>query len=213
MSDPVIHGPAYSTYVRSVRLAFLEKGAPYALNEVDIFAGENQTPAHLARHPYGKVPAFEHDGFALYETDAILRYVDLAFDGPSLQPADARGQARMTQIMKVVDAYGYPPLIGTLVVQRLVMPKLGETPNEQAITEAIPEARKALGELEKLIAGPDVAVGDRLSLADLHLVPVLDYLATTAPEGPELLEGAPRIKALYESLARRDSVRQTRPSL
>lgn len=95
MAKPVIYGPAYSTYARTVRLALEEKGADYDLVEVDILSGVNQTPEHLARHPFGKVPAFEHDGLALYETDAIIRYVNEAFRGTDLVPSDAAGRARM----------------------------------------------------------------------------------------------------------------------
>ena len=70
MAAPVIYGPAISTYVRTVRLVCEEKAAPYELVEVDIMQGGNKTPDHLARHPFGRVPAFEHDGFQLYETSA-----------------------------------------------------------------------------------------------------------------------------------------------
>jgi len=104
MSDPIIFGPAYSTYARSARLALEEKGVPYKLQEVDIMKGECQTPAYLARQPFAKVPAFEHDGFTLYETAAIERYVDQAFPGPKLQPADPKRQARMTQIISIIDS-------------------------------------------------------------------------------------------------------------
>ncbi len=75
MADPVLYGPAFSTYVRSVRLALEEKGAPYRLEEINIMEDAHKTPEHRARHPFAKVPAFEHDGFELYETMAIMRYV------------------------------------------------------------------------------------------------------------------------------------------
>jgi glutathione S-transferase len=68
MAAPVVYGPAYSTYTRTARLALEEKGVDYKLEEVDILSGAAQSPAHLARQPFGKVPAFEHDGFRLYET-------------------------------------------------------------------------------------------------------------------------------------------------
>ncbi len=93
MADPVIYGPAFSTYVRSVRLTLEEKAAPYRLEEVNILEGAHQTPEHRARHPFTKVPAFEHDGFALYETAAIMRYVDETFAGPSCNPT-TRGRGR-----------------------------------------------------------------------------------------------------------------------
>lgn len=212
MTDPVVHGPNFSTYVRTVRLALEEKGAAYTLNEVDIFAGENQSEAHLKRHPWGKVPAFEHDGFDLYETHAICRYVDAAFDGPALQPNDAKSVARMTQIVDIVDAYGYGTLIGIIVINRLVKPQLGDSPDEQAVAASLSEARKVLGELERLIGDDGFAVSGKLSLADLHLLPVLDYLAMTE-EGGELFRETPKLKKLYDALSARDSVRKTQPQL
>jgi glutathione S-transferase len=60
----VLYGPAYSTYTRTARLALEEKGVAYDLREVDTLAGEGQRAEHLARHPWGKVPILEHDGFS-----------------------------------------------------------------------------------------------------------------------------------------------------
>ena len=107
MSTPVIHGPAYSTYTRTARLALEEKGVAYTLDEVDLLSGASQKPDHLARHPFGKVPAFTHDDLSLYETAAIARYADEAFPGPKLQPGDVKRRARMMQIISIIDSYAY----------------------------------------------------------------------------------------------------------
>ncbi|MFQ5959408.1 MAG: glutathione S-transferase family protein, partial [Alphaproteobacteria bacterium] len=141
MSEPVVYGPGYSTYTRSVLLTLEEKGVAYRLEEVDIFAGAHKEPGHLARHPFAKVPAFEHDGFALYETTAIMRYIDEAFAGATLQPGDAHERARLNQVLRIIDAYGYPALIGTIVIQRVVVPRTGGTPDEAAIEAAVPQAQ------------------------------------------------------------------------
>ena len=117
MGNPVVHGPGFSTYVRTVRMALQEKGVHYEHNDFNFLEGMPRE--QLERHPFGKVPAFEHDGFALYETFAICRYVDEGFDGPALQPSDARARARMTQVICVLDSYTYGPMVGTLVIQRL----------------------------------------------------------------------------------------------
>jgi glutathione S-transferase len=85
---PRLYGADYSVYVRDARLALLEKGVDHELVPVDIFA-EGGPPAWYGDlHPFGKIPAFEHDGFRLFETSAIARYVDEAFDGPALQPSE-----------------------------------------------------------------------------------------------------------------------------
>jgi glutathione S-transferase len=212
MAKPVIYGPAYSTYARTCRLALEEKGADYDLVEVDILSGANTTPEHLARHPFGKVPAFEHDGLELYETDAITRYVDEAFQGTDLQPADAAGRARMAQAINIIGGYAYPAMISQIFVQRAVRPMIGSAADEDAIAAAIPQAEKAVAALEKLIDGNAYLAGDRLSLADLLLIPVYDYIAQT-PEGQNMLAKAPNLQRWWDTVRTRPSVAKTRPAL
>src|ERR1700676_2426266 len=106
----VLHGYRYSVYVRIARLALAEKEVAYDSVEVNPFAAD--VPAdYLALHPFGRVPTLVHDGFALYETGAISRYVDRTFSGSALQPVEPRALGRMDQIIGVVDFYGYLPLV------------------------------------------------------------------------------------------------------
>jgi glutathione S-transferase len=212
VAKPVIYGPAYSTFARTCRLALEEKGADYDLVEVDMLSGEHQAPAHLARQPFGKIPAFEHDGLELYETDAITRYIDDVFEGTDLVPADAVGRARMAQAIGIINSYGYPAMIGQIVMQRMVMPMLGESPDEGAIAAAVPRAETSVAALEKLIDGHAYVAGDRLSLADLLLIPVYDYFAQV-PEGQKILAKAPNLQRWWDRVHTRPSVEKTRPSL
>lgn len=207
MADPIIHGPGYSTYVRSVRLTCLEKGVPYQLQEFDFLAGMPEE--HLRRQPFGKVPAFEHDGFMLYETFAITRYIDEAFPGPSLQPDTAKARARMTQICQLNDSYLYGPAIGTIVIQRAIVPKQGGTTDEAAVAAAVPAVTTALKALSELLADQTWLAGDTLSLADLHLAPVFGYF-TQMPEA-HLLAQTPNLQRWWERIRERDSMAQTQP--
>jgi glutathione S-transferase len=212
VAKPVIYGPAYSTYARTVRLALEEKGVDYDLVEVDLLQGANRSPEHLARQPFGKVPAFEHDGFALYETDAIARYVDETFPGTALTPADVRSRARMNQAMSIIGGYAYPAMIGQIFIQRAIMPMVGQTADEAAIAAALPQAEVSLKALEQLIGDNRYLAGDQLSLADLLLAPIYDYLAQT-PEGEKLLEAAPKLRRWWDELRERPTVARTRPAL
>ena len=154
MANPILYGPGYSTYTRSARLALEEKGVPYSIVEVTTltqFVTEGMPKEQLSRHPFNKVPAFEHNGNMIYETSAIERYVDEAFDGPSLQPSDALALARMTQIIGVADWYAYDSLDLQIVIPRLVVPMMGGKSDEAATDAAIPGARKSANALEKLI--------------------------------------------------------------
>lgn len=212
MAKPVIYGPSYSTFVRTVRLSLEEKGADYDLVEVDLLAGATRTPEYLARQPFGKVPAFEHDGFALYETDAITRYVNEVFPGKDLEPAEPRGRARMTQIINILNSYGYPAMIGQIFIQRAVMPMLGNAADEAAIAAAVPQAETCLKALEQLLDGNRYLAGDSLSRADLFLIPIYDYVSQT-PEGQKLLAGTPELRRWWEGVRSMPSVDKTRPRL
>ena len=212
MANPVIYGPKFSTYVRSVLLALEEKGIAYDVEEVNILQGEHQTPEYSARHPFNKVPAFSHDGFDLYETTAILQYIDASFDGAKLQPDDVKSRARMHQVLSILNSYGYPACITSIFIPRVVVPMLDGETDESVISEALPNAEKSMNALEKIIGSNPYMAGNELSLADLHLVPVYEYLSQT-PEGEKMLAGAPNLRRWWGAMNQRTSVQKTRPQL
>ena len=212
MAEPIIYGPAFSTYVRSVRLTFEEKAAPYHLEEVNILEGAHQTPEHRARHPFIKVPAFEHDGLTLYDSAAMMVYADCAFDGPALQPAAPQARAIMTQVMGVVNSYAYPSCISACVIQRIVVPMLGGTADENVIAEAVPQATTSVAALDATLGDNEFFAGANLSLADLMVIPIYDYFSQT-PEGETALGGTPNLRRWWDSISGRDSVVKTKPVL
>ncbi len=111
MTQITLYGAPYSVYVRIARLVLHEIGVNYDLVPIDIFTPDSLPADYASRRPFAKIPAFEHDGFRLFETDAIARYAVAAFGGDSLIPRAARAQARMTQIMRIMDHYAYPVLV------------------------------------------------------------------------------------------------------
>lgn len=207
----ILHGPAYSTYARAARLALEEKGVPYELNEVDILSGQGHAPEHLARQPWGKVPAFEHDGFHLFETFAIARYVDEAFPGPALQPSDVQARARMTQICAIVDSYGYGAMVGKVFWQEVIVPMQGGTPDAALVAEGMKAATKSLDVIEGLMGG-DLLCGGEVTLADLHLLPPLEYFRMSKA-GAEAFAARPKLVAWWDRMNARPSVARTRPKL
>ena len=210
MATPIIYGPNYSTYVRSTRLALEEKPVAYELSEVAMIKGAHKEDSFLKRNPFGRVPAFEHDGLALYETAAIIRYSDRAFAGARLQPTDPKRLALMDQVIGIVDSYAYPCIIGKLVWQRIVTPMIGGTPDEDAIKEALPQIALCLAELERILGGATWFGGDAVSLGDLHLAPIFAYMTGT-PENSKLLQPHERLAAWWQRMSARDSMAKTQP--
>jgi len=187
MSEFIVHSIPGSPFGRAVMATLEEKGARYRL--MPVMPGTLKSPAHLGLHPFGRIPVLEHDGFGLYETQAILRYLDRVLGEPQLTPADPRSAARMDQVLNVCDWYLFQGCGSVIGFQRVVGPKLmGLKPDEAAIEAAMPRARAVFAELARLLDAQPFFAGEALSLADLHIMPQVDFFTLT-PEWAEL--GAP----------------------
>jgi len=186
MSDIVVYGVPGSPFMRAVQMGLEEKKAAYRVQALGV--GESKSEAYLRKHPFGRVPAFEHGNFGLYETQAILRYLDDILPEPPLQPRDPQQAARMNQIIGINDWYLFPQAARIIVFNRIIAPALlGIRPDETAIAAAVPDARLCLGELDRLLDGQPFLAGEQLTIADLMVAPQVYYLAAT-PEGAAILK-------------------------
>jgi glutathione S-transferase len=208
MTTPIIIGTSMSTYVRTARMTCEEKPAAYELVDVSVVHGEVKNPEHLARHPFGKVPAFEHDGLKLYETSAIIRYIDQVTPGPQFTPDEARARARMNQIISIIDYYAYPSCISQIVIHR-VLPQLVGGTDESVVAAGASQADLCLREIDRIKDGGKYLAGDKVSLADFYLAPVLAYLSLT-PEA-SLIANYKGLAAWWDEMQQRPSFTKTAP--
>jgi glutathione S-transferase len=207
MSEFVVYTVPGSPYALAVLATLEEKRLDYRLSPLAP-AGIKSEP-HLSRHPFGRMPAVEHDGFRLYETQAILRYIDRIFPGPSLTPADPKAAARMDQVMNINDWYLFQGVANVIVFHRVIGPRLlGVAPDEAAIAAAMPQAYVVFGEFAQLLGSQPCFAGDQLSLADLMVAPQLDFFAGT-PEWAPLTANKPNLLAWLDRMNRRASMQAT----
>ncbi|HEX7966798.1 MAG TPA: glutathione S-transferase family protein [Stellaceae bacterium] len=210
MAPVTVYGFQRSTYVNVVRLILTEKGVDYEFHDTE---DEMYTPAHLARHPFGRVPVLQHGDFMLYETSAIAAYVDEAFAGPRLTPGDLRARARMNQWIGNLNAYFYPWMIYHIGHERLVFPELGIAGSDAIVARALPHAKRALEVMEQELAGGQRFIaGDEISMADFFLLPTLFAFGLT-PEGRQLRRDFPAVQAWDERMSTWPSVVRFRATL
>jgi glutathione S-transferase len=207
----VLHAYRFSVYAWIARAVLAEKRVGYDYVEVNPFAPDMPVD-YLTLHPFRRVPTLVHDGFVLYETAAITRYVDEAFPGPSLRPAASRARARMAQIISVIDAYGYWPMVRRVFSHRVFRPRNGEPSDEHEIQRGVSESERVVAALEDLAATATYLTGDAVSLADLHLAPMIAYF-TMAPEGRAILARYPTLSAWWDVMRSRDSLVRTDPKI
>lgn len=206
-----LYGYKYSVYAWIARLALREKGVGYAWREVNPFA-EDVPADYLAKHPFKRVPALVHDGFVLYETSAIARYVDEAFEGPPLQPATPHQRARQQQIVSVVDSYAYWPLVRQVFSHGYFRQRTGREADAHEVRRGLEAAPHVIGALEKLAGEKPFLCGDALSLADVHLAPMVGYFALHA-DGAVLLSRHRRLAQWWAAMSERPAFQATTPQL
>lgn len=203
-----LFGLPRSVYTRIVLLALEEKAVPYLLEEVEIFGPDGVPADHWKRHPFGRIPVLTHGDLSVYETAAICRYVDEAFSGPSLQPQTPSARARMAQIIGVLDAYAYRPMVWGVFVQTMRVPLTGGVTDEKLVATSLKEARTALAALAALAEDSPFLAGPTLSLADLHAYPMLRYFSL-APEGQVAINEHPAVGRWLSRVTARASVQRT----
>lgn len=206
MSGIVVHGIPGSPYVRSALLGFEEKQVPYRFAVMPF--GSARTSEYLRLQPFGRIPSMEHGDFCLYETQAILRYVDSLTTHSPLQPQAAKSAARMNQIAGIVDWYVFPQITVKITAERLMSQMFwGRGPDEEGVAKAVPAARVCVEELQRLMGTAPFLTGDSISIADLMLAPHLAMFRMT-PEGQSLLQDSP-LNAWMDRMAARPSFQAT----
>jgi glutathione S-transferase len=207
MSEFTVHSIPGSPFGRSVMAALEEKGVSWRLSPVT--PGTMRSAEHLARHPFGRVPVLEHNGFSLYETQAILRYLERVLPEPALTPSDVKRMARMDQVMNINDWYLFHGVGNVIIFHRVIGPRvMGLSPDEAAIEAAMPKARTVFAELSRLLGEQPYFAGDALSLADLQVAPPMAFFTAT-PEWTELGVPHPNLVAWLQRMQARPSMQAT----
>src|SRR6266436_978048 len=179
MSDVTLFGFPHSSFVHIVQLVLAHKEAPYTFEDLEPDMG---SPKHLALHPFDRVPILRHGDFMLYETSAIVTYIEELFPTPALQPATPQGRARMNQWISAVNSYYYPYMIYHVSHERNVFPELGIPSDEKVVAHALPKIEVGLQVAERQLShGQGFLLGSEVTLADYYLMPSTHSLSF-APE-------------------------------
>ena len=197
-----LYGNPGSTCTRKVLCTLAEKGVKAEFVLVDLGKGEHKQPAHLAHQPFGQVPALEDNGFKLYESRAICRYIDETAPGPKLTPSDAKAHALMEQWISV-ETSNFTPFAMKIIYQKLFNPMRGLPIDEKVLAEGKAGLDKALPIMDKQLAATAFFVGDSFTLADVMFMPYVQYLFDCG--GADQIVQSERVHAWWKKVSDRPS--------
>jgi glutathione S-transferase len=196
-----VYGHPMSTCTRKVLTTLAEKGHQAEFIVVDLMKGEQKQPEHVARQPFGVVPVFEDDdGTRLYESRAIIRYLDRKLAGTSLTPTDLKAYGLMEQFISVEASYFSSPSV-TIAMQKL----MGRgTP--EASEKARKDLVKPLEVIDAHLGKHEYLAGNSFSLAEVSWMPYVEFLHMAGET--ELLGKYKNVGAWWERISTRPSWRK-----
>jgi glutathione S-transferase len=203
MAEVKIYGVPISSFTRTARLICLEKGVDHEL--VSVLPGET---AVAAGHPFGRIPVLRHGEKTIYESRAIARYVEETFDGPELIPSEGKAAVLCETFVSIVSDYIYKDLVIGVIVPRLGFRQA----SEGEVAAAIEKCKSHFAMLDRHLADNQFLAGDKLSIADLYLVPPF-YQVRKVDELHAVAPGYTNLVRWAKAMGQRASIKATDPDL
>ncbi|KAI0696165.1 glutathione S-transferase [Cytidiella melzeri] len=202
-----LYGGAHSPPTLRVAHILKEKNVPFDFVLVNVAEKQHKTPEYLQKQPFGQVPYIDDDGFILYETRAIGRYIALKYrdQGVPLIPdaSDLRTTALFEQAASV-EQNNFDPLALSIGLEKLYNAFIGKECNEELLAEHINKLAAKLDGYEAIMSKQKYLAGEVLTLADLFHVPF--GTAITEAAGVKLLiddEKRPNVARWWKDISSR----------
>jgi glutathione S-transferase len=195
-----IFGHPMSTCTRKVLMTLAETNQSHEFVLVDFAKGEHKQPAHLARQPFGQVPALQDGDFELYESRAMCRYLNDKVNGP-LVPRDLRDRARMEQWISVETSNFTAPAMKFIYQHTFKREQTAET-----LQTAATQLDAALGIMDKQLAATPFIAGGSFTLADICFMPYIEYAMNTPAK--EHFTKHPHVAAWWNKISERPTWRK-----
>jgi len=194
-----IFGHPMSTCTRKVLMTLAETNTPYELQVIDFATGEHKKPPHLARQPFGQVPALHDGDFELYESRAMCRYINDKAGGVLL-PRDLRERARVEQWISVETSDFSGPAMKFVFEHIFKHPQSAET-----LAAAAEQFDKALPVLDNQLASTPFVAGSSFTLADISFMPYFEYAMLTPAK--DLIAKRPNVIAWWSRVSEKPTWR------
>jgi glutathione S-transferase len=195
-----VYGSPGSTCTRKVLTVMEETSTPFEMNLVDLSKGEHKQKPHIDRQPFGQIPAIDDDGFAMFESRAICRYLSAKTESP-LVPKNLRARAKMDEWASVEQSNFSPHAM------KFVYQYVFKRPQEPAVLEAANAMlEKTFSAISAPLAQSPFLAGDTFTLADIFYMPYLEYLMVSPAKAT--FERYPHVVAWWNRVSERPSWRK-----
>ncbi|KAG6810055.1 hypothetical protein H0H87_011358 [Tephrocybe sp. NHM501043] len=198
-----LFGSPFSTCSKRVATVLHEKKVPFELVVIDLAKHEQKSPAFREKQPFGQIPYLDDDGFIVYESRAICRYIATKYadQGTKLIPTDLKGLAIFEQALSVEQAHFNPSAEGA-ISENIYKPFFGKAPDPAVFEGHLKKLDEKLDIYDLILSKQKYLAGDELTLVDLFHIPFGAILPTA---GSEIMNSKPHVAKWFKELTERPS--------
>ncbi|KAJ6520373.1 glutathione S-transferase [Mycena sanguinolenta] len=197
-----LYGDTLATCTRRVATVLYEAKVPFELIQIDRSKGEHKTASYLEKQPFGKIPYIDDDGFFLYETRAICRYIAAKYPECKLIPTDPKKNALFEQAASV-ELCNFDASAARAVYEARGKPRRGMKTDQAALDASLADLDTALNGYNAILAKQKYLAGDELTLADLFHLPNAPVIEREAKS--DVMTRKPHVARWYKDLLSRPS--------
>ncbi|KAI0757859.1 glutathione transferase [Irpex lacteus] len=169
-----LYGNFRATCTQRVLVTLKERNVPYELINIDLMKGEQKTSAYMEKQPFGQIPYIDDDGFILFESVAICKYIATKYrsSGTPLvpDPNDFEAYGRFEQAC-LIEAAEFYPFASTLARQHFGKLFRGVEPDAKVVAENVEKLAAKLDGYEAILKKQKYLAGDSITVADLAHLP------------------------------------------
>ncbi|KAF5309772.1 hypothetical protein D9611_013593 [Ephemerocybe angulata] len=198
-----LYGNPKASCTQRVATVMHEKQVPFKLVTIELSKGEHKAPDYLEKQPFGQIPVLDDDGYLIYETRAISRYIaeKYADQGTPLIPKDLKAKGHFEQAASVEQA-NYDAYAGKAVVEKVFKPMFGQTPDDAVVERLLTSLEASLDVYEKILSKQKYVAGNEITLVDIFHLPLLSLLPLT---GRDVYSTRPNVEKWAKGLIDRPS--------
>lgn len=197
-----LYGVPHSTCSKRVATILIEKRVQFEFIVVDFSKKEHKSEAYLEKQPFGQVPYIDDDGFILYESRAIARYIATKYadQGTKLIPAGLKEQALFEQAVSI-ESSNFDPYASRIAYERIIKPRYGGVTDSAVVELQLQKLNANLDVYDRILSKQKYLAGDEPTLADLFHLPYGAYVLN----GGDLLQNRPNVARWWNELTARQS--------
>ncbi|KAJ6548662.1 thioredoxin-like protein [Mycena capillaripes] len=193
-----LYGGKIAACTRRVATVLHELQVPFELIEVDMMGGEHKSPAFMKNQPFGQIPYIDDNGFILYETRAICRYIAAKYPASGLIPTEPKANALFEQAA-AVEITNFDPSASIVAIE---MKFLGMAPDQALVEKQLEILDKKLDAYDVILAKQRYVAGDKLTVADFFHLP---YAPLVGHTGSDIMTRKSNVARWYKELVSRPS--------